>query len=117
MNQNGEKCSPIEIEGVFLIEASNKNVFLSRKHILQQESGFYTAGDDSYEKPARGIYRIITMGVFESMGEIEKAMNDLLKHHWFYANDSSLLIDGKEIYCDGKWCHESPHPQNQPPNQ
>jgi hypothetical protein len=44
-------------------------------------------------------------------------MNDLLKHHWFYANDSSLLIDGKEIYCDGKWCHESPHPQNQPPNQ
>ncbi len=92
------------VEGVFIIEASSKDVFKNRFRRVEELTGFSTGGFDSYEKcDGGGAWRIITTAEFENLEAVKAAFQKVIKFKWFFDLDSSLLINGKEIYCDGRW--------------
>lgn len=90
----------IDVEGVFLIIASKEHVFLNRKHILNEVFGY--SGFDSYEHNG-GVWKLIATATFDSMDEVKRAMGCMREFQWFLGEDSTLLVDGKEIYSDGVW--------------
>jgi hypothetical protein len=92
------------VEGVFLIEAKSRETFFNRKRKLEEITGFSDGFFDSFEEDDEGgIWKIITTAWFKDVVEIKKALNDMKKYKWLFLWDSSILFDGKEIYCDGRW--------------
>lgn len=92
------------VEGVFLIEAKAKEAFFNRKMKLEEITGFSDGFFDSYEEDEEGgIWKVITTAWFENVDEIKKALKSMEKYNWLFLSDSSILFEGKEIYCDGRW--------------
>lgn len=92
------------VEGVFLIAAKAEETFFNRKRRLEEITGFSDGFFDSYEEDEEGgIWRVITTAWFENVDEIKKALKKMEKYNWLYLSDSSILFDGEEIYCDGRW--------------
>ncbi len=92
------------VEGVFLIEAKSRETFFNRKRKLEEITGFSDGMFDSFEEDEDGgIWKIITTAWFENVDEIKNALGKMKKYNWLFLSDSSILFDGKEIYCDGRW--------------
>lgn len=92
------------VEGVFLIEAKAEQTFFNRKRRLEEITGFSDGFFDSYEEDEEGgIWKVITTAWFENVDEIKKALKKMEKYNWLFLSDSSILFEGKEIYCDGRW--------------
>ena len=92
------------VEGVFLIEAKAKETFFNRKRRLEKITGFSDGYFDSYEEDEEGgVWKVITTAWFENIDEIKKALKKMEKYNWLFKYDSSILFEGKEIYCDGRW--------------
>lgn len=92
------------VEGVFLIEAKAKETFFNRKRKLEEITGFSDGFFDFYEEDEEGgIWKVITTAWFENVDEIKKALKKMEKYNWLFQSDSSILFEGKEIFCDGRW--------------
>ncbi len=92
------------VEGVFLIKAKAKETFFNRKRRLEEITGFSDGFFDSYEEDEEGgVWKVITTAWFENVDEIKKALKKMEKYNWLFQYDSSILFEGKEIYCDGRW--------------
>lgn len=92
------------VDGVFLIEAKAKQTFFNRKKRLEEITGFSDGFFDSYEEDDEGgIWKVITTACFKNVDEIKKALKKMEKYKWLFQSDSSILFEGKEIYCDGRW--------------
>jgi len=92
------------VEGVFLIEAKSRDTFFNRKRKLEKITGFSDGFFDSFQEDDEGgIWKIITTSCFENVDEIKKALKDMEKYKWLLLSNSSILFDGVEIYCDGRW--------------
>ena len=58
---------------------------------------------DSFEEDEEGgVWKVITTAWFENVEEIKKALGKMKKYNWLFLSDSSILFEGKEIYCDGR---------------
>jgi hypothetical protein len=90
------------VNGVFFIEAKSRNTFFNRKQKLKDITGFSDGFFDSHEEEG-GIWKIITTAYVENVDEIKIALKDMKKYKWLLLSDSSILFDGEEIYCDGRW--------------
>lgn len=92
------------IEGVFLIEAKCKETFFNRKRKLEIVTGFSDGFFDSYEEDDEGgLWKIITTAWFPSVVELKMALLKMKKYNWLFLSDSSVLFNGEEIYCNGRW--------------
>jgi hypothetical protein len=92
------------VEGVFLIKAKSRETFFNRKMKLEEITGFSDSMSDSFEEDEDGgIWQVITSACFENVDEIKTAIAKMAKYKWLFLSDSSILFDGKEIYCDGRW--------------
>jgi len=92
------------VEGVFLIEAKSRETFFNRKRKLEEITGFSDGMFDSFEEDEEGgVWKVITTAWFENVEEIKKALGKMKKYNWLFFSDSSILFEGKEIYCDGRW--------------
>jgi len=92
------------IEGVFLIEAKTEETFHNRRRKLEELTGFTTDNFDAYEEDEDGgVWKVITTAHFNNVDEIKKALEKMRRHKWLYLLDSTLLLEGKELYCDGRW--------------
>lgn len=92
------------VEGVFYIRASSRDILLKRTRILEETTGFSDGGFNRFEEDDDGgFWKVITTYYFESIDEVYKAMKRMEKYSWFWDDASALLINGKEIFSDGKW--------------
>jgi len=92
------------VAGVFIIEAKSKETFFNRKRRLEEITGFSDGFFDTYEEDEEGcVWRVITTAWFENVDEIKKALKKMEKYNWLFLSDSSVLFEGEEIYCDGRW--------------
>lgn len=92
------------VEGVFLIGAKCKDTFWNRKQRLDEIAGFSDGGFGSYEEDEEGgCWRIITTAHFETVDELKTAVKKMEKYSWIYLFDTSILLNGEYLYCDGKW--------------
>lgn len=99
---NTRKPFPCTVEAVFIIAASQKDVFLNRRHTVETLTGFNDGYMAAYEEDAEGgCYKTILTCDFDSLKELKSVMNKVLNKSWFL--DPTLLIDGKEIYSGNKW--------------
>ena len=93
-----------EVEGVFLIEAVAKNTFLNRKKKLEELTGFSDGMFDSYQEDEEGgIWKTISQAEFKSVDELKKTVIAMKKYNWLFLSDSSILFEGSEIFCNGRW--------------
>lgn len=96
--------SESEVEGVFLIRASSRDVFFNRKRKLEILTGFSDGMFDSFEEDEEGcVWKVITTATFDNIDELKSAIKKVEKFNWLFLNDSELLIDGEYLLSDGKW--------------
>ncbi len=91
----------IIIEGNFLVPASNKWVLYNRIHTIEH-LGFMVGGYDKLQE-TKNVYRILCGGYFQSLDDLQLKFGKLTSTKWFYTNDSYLLINSEEIFCNGEW--------------
>jgi hypothetical protein len=106
--QNGLLCDGFGeddwCEGVFLIEAKSKETFFNRKRKLEIITGFSDGFFDSYEEDDEGgIWKTISSAWFPTVKELKSALKKMKKYSWLFLSNSSIMLNGEYLFCDGKW--------------
>ena len=86
-------CDEDCVEGVFFIEAKSEKTFFNRK-LKIETAGFSDGFFESHEEDEEGgIWKLITVGYFDNVDELNNAIKELQKYKWLSLNESYIIID------------------------
>ena len=67
-------------------------------------TGFCDGFFGNYEKDDEcDIYKVITTAWFDSIKSLKEAIKQMENQEWFFNLDSTILLNGTYIFCDGEW--------------